>query len=63
MHFLMLIQLLLLIKALTTEPALQGFGPRVCAVVCLQVPSEGERLITVQTAVAMLSVVNFLVEH
>lgn len=62
-HFLMLVQLLQLIKAVATEPALEGFGPRVSVVVRLPVPLEGKRLIAVQAAVALLSVVNLLVEH
>lgn len=62
-HLLMLVQLLLLVKTVATEPALEGFGPGVCAVVRLQVPLEGECLVTVQAAVALLPVVNLLVEH
>lgn len=62
-HLLMFVQLHLLVKAVATEPALEGFGPRVCAVVRLQVPLEGECLVTVQAAVALLPVVNLLVEH
>lgn len=63
MHFLVLVQLLLLIKAVATEPALEGFCPRVCAVVRLPVSLEGKRLVTVQAAEALLPVMNLLMEH
>lgn len=59
----MLVQFLLLIKAIATEPALEGFGTRMCAIVRLQVPLKGKRLVTVQAAVALLTVMNLLVEH
>lgn len=56
-------KVLLEVKAVPTKPALEGFSPRVRAVVGLPVPLQGEGPVTVGAAVRLAALVDLLVDH
>ena len=61
-HLQVLGELLPLVEAVPTEPAFEGFGPRVCPVVGLPVPLQSEGLVTVRALVRFLAIVDVLMD-
>lgn len=55
-------ELVLLVEAVSTEPALEGFSPGVSPVVGLPVSLQGEGLVAVGAAVGLLAVMDLLVD-